>query len=715
MDTVIDNTSDKAFADTEITASMKKISQKRSLVGDILFVHIVYAVIVYLAAASCLWVMTSWIVDNNLEKWAVRWTQELNELGAPLYGDELKHDRFIHIEDYIEKFPEIAYVNYYDINGAQIFSEKRSDVDITARQLSLNSVQIAQLSNTQGSEQPRIIEEQLNGSPYVKTYTPVWVESIPGDGLLDFNLADETSDEIRLAGYVELGLDFTPYVQQFINNLIAGSVAILFIFLLILAISRNSIKRAVAPLAQLNKPLKSLAEGNTDIYVQPSKHREIDNISHALNTTITALRERDATLLRLANHDSLTGLFNRNYFTEKLEQLAATDSTSALLFVDLDHFKYVNDTLGHEAGDRMLVQAARWLKHHLRECDTLCRFGGDEFTILIEDTTQVKTLKLASKMVSLMNNQLVFIDNNQNFQVSCSIGVTMIDSDLYTPDEFLSQADLACHEAKATGRNRYYFYEKLNNETGKMEADIGWSRRIEDALKNDLFVLEYQPIIDVHTGNSDIYEVLLRLPSEDDKLIPPSAFLPAAQRFGLMVDVDHWVIQHALKALASYRKSNPTIKFAINLSGHVFEEINLVKIVQENIERYQIPPEALIFEVTEQVAVQHIAEANILIKKLIDLGCEFALDDFGSGFSSFNYLKHLPIHYIKIDGNFIENMTNDKTDQAMVQSMIQIAKTVGKYTIAEYVLDEYTLALLKRLGIDYAQGHFIGKPKQQLA
>ncbi len=686
-------------------------NKKRSLVGDIMIIHITYAIIVYLAAASCLWLMTDWIVKNNLETWAARWTQELNELGTPLYENDTKPDRFIHIEDYINKFPEIAYVNYYSQSGKLIFTEGKENV---SQHLTLNSTKIAQLNNTQSVEKPQIIEQELDDSPYVKTYTPIWVESIPDDGLLDFSLADATVDNITIAGYVELGLDFSPYEKQFISNLISGSLAILVIFLIILAISKQTIKRAVKPLELLNKPLRSLAEGNTDIYVQPSKHREINAISHALNTTITALRERDATLLRLANHDSLTGLYNRNFFSEKLEQLAATDSTSALLFIDLDHFKYVNDTLGHEAGDRMLVQAARWFRHRLRECDILCRFGGDEFTILIESTTQAKVIQLANKLITTMNEQLIFIDNNQHFQVTCSIGITMIDSDLYTPDEFLSQADLACHEAKRGGRNRFYFYEKLKNETGKMEEDIGWSRRIETALKEDLFILEYQPIINMHTGNTDIYEALLRMPGEGDKLIPPSAFLPAAQRFGLMVDIDHWVIQHALKALSIQRQTNPTIKFAINLSGHVFEEINLVKIVQDNIERYNIPPDALIFEVTEQVAVQHIAEANLLIKKLIALGCEFALDDFGSGFSSFNYLKHLPIHYIKIDGNFIENMTNDKTDQAMVQSMIQIAKTVGKFTIAEYVLDEDTMALLKKLGIDYAQGHYIGKPQQKI-
>jgi len=690
----------------------KTKTKKRSLVGDIMMIHITYAIIVYLAAASCLWLMTDWIVENNLEKWAARWTQELNELGTPLYEDDSKLNRFIHIEDYIEKFPEIAYVNYYSLAGKLIFSEGKGGEN---QHLSLNTEQIAQLSNIQGKNKPQIIEQELSDSSYVKTYTPIWIESIPDDGLLDFNIADETIDDITLAGFVELGLDFSPYEKQFISNLITGSIVILVIFLIILIISKRTIKRAVKPLEQLNKPLMSLAEGNTDIYVQPSKHREINAISHALNTTITALRERDATLLRLANHDSLTGLYNRNFFTEKLEQLAATNSTSALLFIDLDHFKYINDTLGHEAGDRMLVQAARWFRHRLRECDTLCRFGGDEFTILIGSTTQEKVIQLANKLVTTMSDQLIFIDNNQNFQVSCSIGITMIDSDLYTPDEFLSQADLACHEAKRTGRNRFYFYEKLKNETGKMEEDIGWSRRIETALKEDQFILEYQPIINMHTGNSDIYEVLLRMPGEGDKLIPPSAFLPAAHRFGLMVDIDHWVIQHALRALSIQRQTNPSIKFAINLSGHVFEEINLVKIVKENIERYNIPADALIFEVTEQVAVQHIAEANLLIKKLIALGCEFALDDFGSGFSSFNYLKHLPIHYIKIDGNFIENMTNDKTDQAMVQSMIQIAKTVGKLTIAEYVLDEDTMTLLKKLGIDYAQGHFVGKPQRKIA
>ncbi len=694
---------------------MKVKTKKRSLVGDILLIHVVYAVIVYLAAASSLWLMTGWIVDNNLEKWGARWTQELNELGTPLYDGDSKPDRFIHIEDYIEKFPEIAYVSYYKRDGTLFYREAKAGADLSPLNIRLSAQQVTRLESTLATQKPRIIEQQENGSPYVKTYTPIWVESIPDDGLLDFNLADAAADEITLVGFVELGLDFTPYEKQLINNLILGSIVILLIFLIILMVSKNIIKRALKPLAQLNNPLKSLAEGNTDIEVPPSKHHEINNISEALNTTINALRERDATLLRLANHDALTGLYNRNFFSEKLEQIAATNSTSALLFIDLDNFKYINDTLGHEAGDRMLVQAARWFRHRLRERDTLCRFGGDEFTILIESTSEEKVIQLANKLITTMNEQLIFIDDNQNFQVSCSIGITMIDSDLYTPDEFLSQADLACHEAKRGGRNRYYFYEKLKNETGKMEQDIGWSRRIEAALKNDQFILEYQPIINVHTGHSDIYEVLLRLPADDGKLIPPSAFLPAAQRFGMMVDVDHWVIQHALKALAHHRQSNPSLKFAINLSGHVFEEINLVKIVKENIERYAIPPDALIFEVTEQVAVQHIAEANILIKKLIALGCEFALDDFGSGFSSFNYLKHLPIHYIKIDGNFIENMTSDKTDLAMVQSMIQIAKTVGKLTIAEYVLDADTMSLLKELGIDYAQGHFVGRPQRKIA
>ena len=446
-------------------------TKKRSLVGDIMMIHISYAIIVYLAAASSLWLMTDWIVENNLEKWAARWTQELNELGMPLYEGDSKPNRFIHIEDYIEKFPEIAYVNYYSLAGKLIFSEGK---DSASQHLSLNSQQIALLSNTQDTKKPQIIEQELNDSPYVKTYTPIWIESIPDDGLLDFNLADATVDDITLAGFVELGLDFSPYEKKFISNLITGSIAILVIFLIILIISKQTIKRAVKPLEALNKPLKSLAEGNTDIYVHPSKHREINAISRALNTTITALRERDATLLRLANHDSLTGLYNRNFFSEKLDQLAATNSTSALLFIDLDHFKYINDTLGHEAGDRMLVQAARWFRHRLRECDTLCRFGGDEFTILIESTTEERVIQLANKLVTTMSDQLIFIDNNQNFQVSCSIGITMIDSDLYTPDEFLSQADLACHEAKRTGRNRFYFYEKLKNETGKMEEYIGW-------------------------------------------------------------------------------------------------------------------------------------------------------------------------------------------------------------------------------------------------
>jgi EAL domain-containing protein (putative c-di-GMP-specific phosphodiesterase class I) len=307
-----------------------------------------------------------------------------------------------------------------------------------------------------------------------------------------------------------------------------------------------------------------------------------------------------------------------------------------------------------------------------------------------------------------------FVEEGRAFNVRCSIGVAMINEHSVKPEEILAQADMACHEAKGQGRNRFQIFTADAGDREQAAADMGWSDRIREALSNDGFSLRYQPIVEVGGGPTIMYEVLLRMRGHGKKIIPPGGFLPAADRFGLTGDLDYWVIRHAFEKLARVRQTQPEIVFTLNLSGIVFSDSRLVEYVDEQLDRWGIPGTSIVFEITEQVAIRYIEDATTIMRRLIDMGCRFALDDFGSGFSSFNYLKQLPVSYIKIDGAFIENLATDEADRAIVTSIAQIAKTVGTETIAEHVRNEETLAILDEIGIDYAQGFFLGRPRVEL-
>ncbi len=577
--------------------------------------------------------------------------------------------------------------------------------------------QLDNLRTTTSTERPYLLDTALERQSLFRASAPVWIESMrPGD-LLDLDLEAGPADQVELIGFIELGLDFSRYQDRLIAGIKAGSLALAIALLLVAMVGRLFLKGALKPLSDLATPLARLAAGETEVNVDSTGHKEIMAINDALQTTIRALNERDRMLRRLADYDPLTGLPNRRYFTQRLEDeitwIVEGGNSSALLFVDLDQFKYINDTLGHAAGDRVLVQAASCLQGILRELDLIARFGGDEFTIILKDISREDATHRVEKLVKVMQN-LHFVEDGQSLNVLCSIGVTMITSAQYTPDELLSQADMACHDAKTRGRNRYRFYEVSGLEKKRMTEDIGWSHRIKQALNDNTFLLQYQPIIDLRTGCPVMHEVLLRMQDEHNKIIPPAAFMPAANRFGLMVKVDHLMISNALQALAQFRDSGQDITFTLNLSGYVFDDPELVAFICTNLEKYRLDPSSVILEITEQVAVRHLEQARGLIQDLMKVGCRFALDDFGAGFSSFNYLKHLPVDFIKIDGGFIRNMANDTVDQAMVKSIIQVARAVGKKTIAEYVHDEETLAMLCQLGVDYAQGFHIGKPASGL-
>jgi diguanylate cyclase (GGDEF)-like protein len=476
---------------------------------------------------------------------------------------------------------------------------------------------------------------------------------------------------------------------------------------------RYVLKKALLPLSRLQQPLSELASGNMRVQFSPSRHEEIQNIIKTLERTTRALGERDRRLSHLATHDSLTGLLNRHAFVQELthevERLAGRGKQSAILFIDLDQFKYINDTCGHPAGDELLRIAARSVKATARDNDLVARFGGDEFAVLARNVTRAQARAIGEKILQQMA-LLTQVHEDKVFHLQCSIGIAMVRSSALDAHEFLSQADIACHAAKENGRNRVEIYKASRKENQQMANEIVWVERIRRALDRDGFVLVYQPLLRISTGWTDHHEVLLRLKTDDDELVSPDAFLPAAKRFGLMVDIDHWVLENAIKSLAEHRTPRTNLNYSINLSASVFENERFGKHVQSLLARYDVPPESIIFEITEQTAVRFAAESDKQIALLREVGCRFAIDDFGKGYSSFSYLRDLPVDYLKIDGSFVEGLEHDEMNQTLVRAMGEVARAARLETIAECVETGETLALLGQLGIDYAQGHFIAKP-----
>jgi diguanylate cyclase (GGDEF)-like protein/PAS domain S-box-containing protein len=416
-----------------------------------------------------------------------------------------------------------------------------------------------------------------------------------------------------------------------------------------------------------------------------------------------------------AEHDSITGLFNRNYFQQELERtvarVARSGSDCALFYIDLDQFKYINDTLGHAAGDRLLVDVAALLSSHVREGDLLARFGGDEFTLLLYNIDRHDVISTAEKFRSLCDDYK-FIEEDTSYNITLSIGITMIDSQVKTAEEALSHADLACHLAKQQGRNRTNLYDPSESDKAGMAADMGWAARVREMLEHDRFQLVYQPIVSTENNHVHDYEVLVRMICDDGKLILPGGFMPAAERFGLIHSVDRWIVKRAIHQLGSLHAQGQQISFSINLSGKAFEDMTLLPLIQEMLADTGLEPSWVTFEITETAAIANLAAAENFIGALKDIGCQFALDDFGSGFSSFAYLKHLPVDKLKIDGGFVKGMAHSTVDQAMVESMNQIAHALGKQTIAECVENEETLLMLKEMRVDRAQGNYIGRPRE---
>jgi diguanylate cyclase (GGDEF)-like protein len=420
-----------------------------------------------------------------------------------------------------------------------------------------------------------------------------------------------------------------------------------------------------------------------------------------------------------ASHDALTGLANRREFDARLRRalarLTEQGGLHALIYLDLDQFKIVNDTCGHDAGDELLCLASRQLQSCLRERDTLARLGGDEFGVLLENCAPDAALHIAEKLRDAIES-LHFSSGGRNFTVYGSIGLVGLEPGAFEPEEAMRAADLACYLAKEKGRNRVQVYSAENVELSARFDQMLRVQQLQQALRENRFELHSQIVIPIGADRSEgpHVELLLRLVDEAGRLIPPGEFLPAAERFGLMPQIDRWVVQNAFAALAERRRQGREAfaSCAINLSGATVGDRAFMLFLREQLAYHELEPGTICFEVTETVAIRSFDEAIRFIGELQALGCRFALDDFGAGMSSFAYLRQLPVDYVKIDGSFVKDMVRDPINRAMVETISRMARLLGKRTIAEFVESAEILDALGGIGVDYAQGYAIGRPER---
>jgi diguanylate cyclase (GGDEF)-like protein/PAS domain S-box-containing protein len=432
----------------------------------------------------------------------------------------------------------------------------------------------------------------------------------------------------------------------------------------------------------------------------------------AVKEDITERKNFEAQLAHLADRDPLTNLFNRRRFRDELERWLLNAQRysihGALLFLDMDNFKYINDTLGHQAGDELLVNLADTLRERLRETDIVARLGGDEFAILLLHVDASRAMSIAREIIETVHRHTAII-SGRSVNATVSIGIALFPQHGATSEALLKCADLAMYQAKEKGRNRACIY--AHEQKKMMEMHVNWEWRIREAIERDGFVLFLQPIVDLRHHKGIVgYEALLRIIGENNEIIYPYKFLPVAEHSGSISDIDRWVICRAIRLIAEMHSTGKNQYISANLSGKALVNPGLLSDIKQELSATAINPANLVLEITESAVIADLAKARHFITTIKDMGCRFSLDDFGVGFSSLNRLKYLPVDYLKIDGGFICNLPNDPADQHIVRAIVEVARGLGKQTVAEFVGCEKTVQLLTEFGVDYAQGYHIGRP-----
>ena len=428
---------------------------------------------------------------------------------------------------------------------------------------------------------------------------------------------------------------------------------------------------------------------------------------------VTRERQTAEQLIYLAERDSLTGLYNRHRFQEELSRVLADaerrEGHGALLFFDLDEFKYINDTLGHRAGDAMLIRVAGEIGGLVRRNELLARLGGDEFAVLLPERTEADAARLAERIVRAVS-QIPFRFEGQNLRLTTSLGIALYPTHGSSAEELIAHADTAMYQAKEAGKNAWRVYRQDLDASREIIRRLSWRERLTKALEQNLLRLHFQGVYHTANGRLSHLEALVRMVDDTapDRLIMPSHFIPTAERTGLIVDIDRWVLREAVAAL---KRAPALAALAVNISGRSFNEPTLPQYITDLLASEGVAPQRLMVELTETSAVADLHDAQRFIEALRHAGCRVCLDDFGSGFSSFAYLKYLKADILKIDGLFIRDLPNDRDNQVFVKSIADVARGMGKITVAEFVEDAETLAMLKQFGVHLAQGYHLDMPR----
>ncbi len=466
-----------------------------------------------------------------------------------------------------------------------------------------------------------------------------------------------------------------------------------------------------APLPELTPPLEDLKR---EVLVLTQDFREAQA---RLQEKLDTARQQ---LFFLSNNDPLTGLANRKTLEARVESAIASakaqGSTHALLYLDIDFLHRINDTFGHLAGDELLRRITPVLQSSLREGELLARIGGDEFAVLLENCSADFALAAGTQIRDAVQGWQ-FEWEDKAFQVGVSVGVAAISRLTPGLSALMSEADTACFTAKEQGRNRVFAFHDANSTQYMRQTSRGWLKRINDALSEGAFTLLYQPIVPIATPKAPgipKVEALLRMSETGGELILPMSFIPVAERYDLMRTIDRWVIERAFsdyRRLAKARDDPAPAEFSINLSGHTLSSPEFAEFMQEKFASFGVPPQCLHFEITETAAIANVERARALIESLRSMGVRFMLDDFGSGLSSFNYLKHFPVDGLKIDGLFVKGVAKNYLDYALVESIQKIGTSLGLQTIAEYVETEDIAKKLVQIGVVYGQGYYLSPPR----
>ena len=426
---------------------------------------------------------------------------------------------------------------------------------------------------------------------------------------------------------------------------------------------------------------------------------------------ITQLKKQQSDLVALANNDALTGLYNRRRFMEELEleikKSGRHRQITAVIWIDLDQFKEVNDSLGHQAGDEMLIKLASILKDQVRDLDLVARLGGDEFAILVPNADEDYLGLLVERVLSAIRNTPVRV-KNQTVRMTASAGIAVHPKHGQQSEELLAAADIALFESKKGGRNKFTLYSGESEQTQDSNYRVQWTRKLRDALDEENFLLYAQPIVEVSTLRPSHYELLLRMSDDEDQVVLPAALIELAERSGMIHEIDRWVIGEAVRMLAQHQDQNT--KFALNLSAHALGDERVFDVLVSDMQNAHVEPNRVMIEITETTAIANVQKANSFISRVRDIGCTIALDDFGAGFSSFAQLRDLPADFIKLDGSFIHNVDQEPDNKCLIEAMVNVGRGLGKKTIAEWVENQDVLDIVTELGVDLVQGYHIAAP-----